>query len=580
MYIMNNPRWLTCSVLLAGVLAFAGLLCADEGGATSKPATEADPRVMPGETFYLEFPKLPKTRHNEVAKMQVCIPKQYDPQKQYPLYAWIAGGDGSSSVDTTLVNADLYIRVALPFPKGAIDPHFEGAVGRFPQMWLYHKAMLDELHRVVPNISPSLRILAGFSNGAHTVAGFLYLPRSEFPDYFNVYVPVEGGWIGRKGGLDVRLKDRYICFLWGDKSINSYSEIPLAGACEKFGMRVTTFTMEDTGHEFPATYQDKVRDWIKNKAVSGMIDEAIPAIEKAQGGAAVGWAYGLAKSLEVAAQEGKDADRIGKQLARLEEAAGKQFADLKATVSEKGGVPTASAAVLARLKSFMKEFRGTASSGLCRDLLGRLGGPELDKIKAGFAKEMTVDQRLKAAGKLKQFGRDWEGTAPADEANRILQDLSEQAFSAFKAGLGDDADEAARKKALPEVRKFMTLWEGTAGAAKAKVILDKIASKAFEKIQSASTGSLTEAKRDALAASIVKFQAEWKDAQAASDAQTLLDDLAQREFDEYKATWPASMTRPQAQAVVGQLKKLQAKWRGTSTADFCDDEIVKLGNVR
>ena len=36
----------------------------------------------------------------------------------------------------------------------------------------------------------------------------------------------------------------------------------------------------------------------------------------------------------------------------------------------------------------------------------------------------------------------------------------------------------------------MTVWEGTAGAAQAKAILDEIAAKAFEKIQSASKGKL------------------------------------------------------------------------------------------
>ena len=217
-------------------------------------------------------------------------------------------------------------------------------------------------------------------------------------------------------------------------------------------MKVTAFAMADTGHEFPDPYQDKVRDWIKDKVIPGTIDEAMAVIEKSQNGAAVGKAYGLARSLEVVAQ-GKDADRIAKQLARLEEAAGKEFAEIKAKVGETSGVPTASGGVVVKLKSFMKDFRGAASSEECRDLLGKLGGPELDKLKGGFAKDMTADQRLKAAAKIKQFGKDWEGTAPADEGNRILQDLSEQAFSAVKAGMGDNADEAARKKAVPELEE-------------------------------------------------------------------------------------------------------------------------------
>ena len=597
MCITNNERWLTCSIFLAGLLAFAGALWADEGGAASKPAASAptpsstgpgagaDPRVKPGESFYLEFPKLPKDRYDKLTRMQVCIPKNYDPHKQYPLYAWMGGGDGTSGSDDNLVNPDLYIRIGLPFPKGANNPHQSNMVGNYPKIWLYHKPMLDELLRVVPNISPSLRIIAGFSNGGHTLAGLMQLPRNEFLDYFNVYIPVEGGGIGSRWSsgagvaLDGRLKGRYICLLWGEKSTGKSHVKPMSETLDKFGMKVTAFAMTDTGHEFPELFQDKVRAWIKEKVVPGTIDEAMAVVEKAQSGAAVGKAYGLAKSLEVVAQ-GKDAERLGKQLARLEEAAGKQFAELKANVSETGGVPTASGGAVAKLKSFMKDFRGAASAEQCRDLLGKLGGPELDKLKAGFAKDMTADQRLKAAAKLKQFGKDWEGTVPADDGNRIFQDLSEQAFSALKAGMGDNADEAARKKAVPEIRKFMTAWEGTTGAAQAKTILDEIAAKAFEKIKPASKGKLTAPQRDAVVVSIVKFQAEWKDAQAANDAQTLLDDLGQQEFDEYKATWPSSMTRAQTQAIAGQLKKLQTKWQGTSTADLCDEEIRKLTNAK
>ncbi len=578
-------------MFLAGLLASAGLLYADEGGVASKPtsstalAAGADPRVKPGESFYLEFPRMPKDRYDKLARMQVCIPKDYDPRKLYPLYAWMGGADGTSGPDTTLVNPDLYIRIGLPFPKGANNPQQSNMVGRYPVIWQYHKAMLDELLRVVPNISPGLRIIGGFSNGGHTLAGLMQLPRNEFLDYFNVYVPVEGGGIGSRWasgagtGLDARLKGRYICLLWGEKSMGKSHVKPMSETLDKFGMKVTAFAMADTGHEFPDPYQDKVRDWIKDKVIPGTIDEAMAVIEKSQNGAAVGKAYGLARSLEVVAQ-GKDADRIAKQLARLEEAAGKQFAEIKAKVGETSGVPTASGGVVVKLKSFMKDFRGAASSEECRDLLGKLGGPELDKLKGGFAKDMTADQRLKAAAKIKQFGKDWEGTAPADEGNRILQDLSEQAFSAVKAGMGDNADEAARKKAVPELRKFMTVWEGTTGAAQAKAILDEIAAKAFEKIQSASKGKLAAPQRDAAAASIVKFLTEWKDTQPANDAKSLLDDLGQQEFDEFKATWPNPIMHSQVQAIVGRLKQLQAKWQGTSTADLCDEAIMMLTKGR
>ena len=60
---------------------------------------------------------MPKDRYDKLARMQVCIPKDYDPRKLYPLYAWMGGADGTSGPDTTLVNPDLYIRIGLPFPE-------------------------------------------------------------------------------------------------------------------------------------------------------------------------------------------------------------------------------------------------------------------------------------------------------------------------------------------------------------------------------------------------------------------------------------------------------------------------------
>jgi hypothetical protein len=595
MFIAQSKRWLIHAVCLAGMLASVGRVCAEEGPASAAsastpstaPASAPDERVKPGATFFLEFPNLPKTRHGKLTTMQVCIPRQYDPRKLYPLYAFMGGSDGTSTVETDLVNDDRYVRIALPFPKGSNSPYWEGMIGKFPMVWQYHKAMLDELFKVVPNISPSLRIIAGFSNGGHTLAGLMQLPKSDFLDYFNVYIPVEGGgigpwwWSGAKGsGLDVRLRGRYACLLWGEKSIGKGQVKPMSEKLERFGVKVTTFAMEDTGHDFPAAYQDKVRDWIKGQAVPGMIAEAMAVVEKAQGGPAAGKAYGLAKSLELAAQNDKDAERIRKQLARLEEIADKRYADLKATVNETGAVSKTPASVLSNLKSLMKEFNGCKASDQCRELLGRLGGPELDKIKAGLAREMTADQRLALAAKLRQFAKDWEGTAPADQCNQVLQGVSEQAFEGLKADIPDSADEAARQKAVPELRKFLGSWEGTSGATKAKAILDSIAAKALDKIKSASSGKLTAPQRDALAAKIIKFQAEWKDTQAAGDAQALLDDFSQQELDEFKGTWPASPTQAQKQAIVAQLKKLQAKWQGSSAADLCDDEIRKLGNPR
>ena len=69
-------------------------------------------------------------------------------------------------------------------------------VGHYPVIWQYQKTMLDELPRVVPNISPSVRIIGGFSNGGHTIAGNMQFPHTDMPDYFTIYVFADGGGVG------------------------------------------------------------------------------------------------------------------------------------------------------------------------------------------------------------------------------------------------------------------------------------------------------------------------------------------------------------------------------------------------
>ncbi len=44
--------------------------------------------------------------------------------------------------------------------------------------------MIDDLHRVVPNLDTRLRIVSGFSNGAHCIDGLLDDAR-DYTGWFN-----------------------------------------------------------------------------------------------------------------------------------------------------------------------------------------------------------------------------------------------------------------------------------------------------------------------------------------------------------------------------------------------------------
>ncbi len=236
----SPKRWFLNAACLLGLLTIAAGLWAADGTATTAPTTGAasapttstapagapgklDPRVKPGESFYLEFPDLPPTRYGKMTRMQVCIPKSYDPGKLYPLCAWMGGGDGTSDADGALVDVGRFIRIGVPFPKDANNPRQSNMVGHYPVIWQYQKTMLDELRRVVPNISPSVRIIGGFSNGGHTIAGNMQFPHTDMPDYFTIYVFADGGGVGSAfpwssgpgTALSPLLKGRYACLFLG-----------------------------------------------------------------------------------------------------------------------------------------------------------------------------------------------------------------------------------------------------------------------------------------------------------------------------------------------------------------------------
>lgn len=231
----------------------------------TKPAAPgaADERVKPGATFFIEFPKLTVDRHGEPTKMQVRIPAGYDPAKKYPLIVWMGGSDGGNTTGSgpSLVDDTLFVCAGLPFPKGANNASQSNMVGDFKKIWAYHKPMLEELHRVVPNLDTRLRIVSGFSNGAHCIDGLLDDAR-DYTDWFNCFILVEGG--GRAGRWP-RKDNQFACVLWGEKSSNKQSGAGENGAhlAKRAKMTVMSEEMKGVGHAFAPEYQPKVREWIE-----------------------------------------------------------------------------------------------------------------------------------------------------------------------------------------------------------------------------------------------------------------------------------------------------------------------------
>jgi dienelactone hydrolase len=421
--------WLVAA--FACLAATAGFVAAAESSVVEAPSA-VDPRVRPGATFEVEFPELPKTRSGKVSSIRVKIPSGYTPEKLFPLIAWMGGADGGSDPGpgAALVDAGKFICVGLPFPVGCNNPRQANMVGDFQAMWDYHQTMLEELERLIPNISPAFRVVAGFSNGAHTIAGYMALAEPNQPPGFTTYILAEGGNQG-----DFRhLAGRHVCVAWGELGrSNKPGSLQLAAAAEAAQLKVHRVLQPGVGHAFDPAAKAAVREWLQDAVIASLIAEAREALEK---NSAAGRA--AAKQLEVLA-EGPEAESAFKEaLAAADRAAEEEFRALEARLAGKPATanrtataeslrvflkshgspperttPQQRAALAGKCRKFVADWPGTTGERAALALLGTLGQTELDDALARLPANLTPDQRWLAAQQLRMMRKRWEGTPVA-----------------------------------------------------------------------------------------------------------------------------------------------------------------------
>ncbi len=234
---------------------------------SSLPVAEPDERIQPGATVKLDFPDLAPDRRDQPAALHLRVPDQYDPAKPTPLIVWLGGGDGGNSADpcAALVDSKQFLMVGLPYPKGADNPAQANMVGEFDDIWDYHKTMLDEVAKLVPNIDPRVRIIAGFSNGAHAIDGMM--SEKSFREFFKAYVLIDGGTdSGRYSGMS----GTFAYIAWGADSPNAGNAEKVAKSAKRGRMSVESHAMEGVGHAFPAEEKELVKKWIAEKVVPGL----------------------------------------------------------------------------------------------------------------------------------------------------------------------------------------------------------------------------------------------------------------------------------------------------------------------
>jgi len=127
--------------------------------------------VTPGAIIPLSFPNLPKDLTGQPATCNLRIPDEYQPGMPVPLLVWLSGGTGGNQPTGgyVMVDKSKFAILALPYPSTAPAPREALGGGKMEAIYAYHQAMLAEVQRILPNIDPRIRIVAGFSNGAHTI---------------------------------------------------------------------------------------------------------------------------------------------------------------------------------------------------------------------------------------------------------------------------------------------------------------------------------------------------------------------------------------------------------------------------
>ena len=276
----------TCATLVAADKPFAKKTTtkgdekakADDKG--SAPAEKAVPRgdlkaqVAAGASLKFDFPELTVDRHGALAACNVTLPANYEAAKKYPLVAWLAGGEGGNTPSKAFLPEGDFILIGLPYPKGANNPAQANMVGDFAKIWTYHRFMLDEVAKVVPNIDKSRSIIAGFSNGGHSIDGMLRLSSGpKLTDYFGIFVFADGGGTTytSKGALpDLKGKFAYVC--WGsEKGSNKPATSQLPKAFKAKGATVIGSEMAGVGHAFADSEHPKVAEWLEKVALAAPV---------------------------------------------------------------------------------------------------------------------------------------------------------------------------------------------------------------------------------------------------------------------------------------------------------------------
>ncbi len=255
-----------------------------ETNALSPPEPPGLP--APGQAITLTFPDLPPTLqmmdgdNPGPVTVMVRLPDNYSPDRTYPLFVFLEGGDGGNGYNLRrplqISRGTDYIAVNLPLFRKAPSDYEEASrfgIGfdDFPTISHAYSVILDRIRETIPNIDAQSSLIGGHSNGAKTIAVLLSGLDENMLQSFRGFFMIDGGFEWSSYGRTKTLQKKHILMIAGDDEPNppwwrGYSLSRMAHFKEvatRYGMTNWKFVVaEGHGHGFSFDYFPIIREWL------------------------------------------------------------------------------------------------------------------------------------------------------------------------------------------------------------------------------------------------------------------------------------------------------------------------------
>lgn len=239
------------------------------------PAAEVDPELQPGAVLEMSFPKMADDYNGQPAMCHVQLPPDYDPTKKYRLAVWFSGGEGGNQPCRGFYPESEYVIMGVPFlknPPTSKNGFFTDLERDYAAVWNNTRTMIDAVLKKVPNVQKGKGILAGYSNGGHTVELCLRVRKAKgtnAEDYFSIFMLSSGGGMGM-GPNFPSLKHCFAYICWGEKEGPEgfgHGGVRVIKSFKDAGATVVNSVIKDAGHDFTDSEKAKVKEWIETKVL-------------------------------------------------------------------------------------------------------------------------------------------------------------------------------------------------------------------------------------------------------------------------------------------------------------------------